>query len=107
MSDCLQAFLLSDAIEELQEWLAIDHSGRSRRVIVGTRAATKNRNLPLATPTDIGSNATKDIAAALTALLPDVFTFYLKTKNFHCRFRSRIFATSTCCSTSRVGRYLR
>ncbi|MEZ2126899.1 MULTISPECIES: Dps family protein [unclassified Sinorhizobium] len=48
-----------------------------------TQAAAKARSLPLATPTDLGSDATRDIAAALTALLADVFALYLKTKNFH------------------------
>ena len=38
---------------------------------------------PLATPTDLKSNATKDISGALNALLADVFVLYLKTKNFH------------------------
>ena len=37
----------------------------------------------LATPTDLGVNATKDIAGALNALLADTFALYLKTKNFH------------------------
>jgi starvation-inducible DNA-binding protein len=37
----------------------------------------------LATPTDIGANAARDIAAALNGLLADVFALYLKTKNFH------------------------
>jgi len=37
----------------------------------------------LATPTDLGANASKDIAAALNALLADTFALYLKTKNFH------------------------
>jgi starvation-inducible DNA-binding protein len=37
----------------------------------------------LATPTDLGSNATKDIAGALNALLADTFALYIKTKNFH------------------------
>ena len=37
----------------------------------------------LATPTDLGANATKDIAGALNALLADTFALYLKTKNFH------------------------
>jgi starvation-inducible DNA-binding protein len=37
----------------------------------------------LTTPTDLGANATKDIAGALNALLADTFTLYLKTKNFH------------------------
>ncbi len=37
----------------------------------------------MATPTDLGANATKDIAGALNALLADTFALYLKTKNFH------------------------
>src|SRR4249920_79405 len=37
----------------------------------------------LATPTDLGANAAKDIAAALNAVLADSFALYLKTKNFH------------------------
>lgn len=46
-------------------------------------AATTIRKAPLTTPTDLGGNARTDIAAALTALLADVFALYLKTKNFH------------------------
>jgi starvation-inducible DNA-binding protein len=37
----------------------------------------------LATPTDLGANATRDIAASLNGLLADVFALYIKTKNFH------------------------
>jgi starvation-inducible DNA-binding protein len=37
----------------------------------------------LSVPTDLSSNATKDLSGALTTLLADVFTLYLKTKNFH------------------------
>src|ERR1700729_719721 len=37
----------------------------------------------LATPSDLGANATRDIAGALNGLLADVFALYLKTKNFH------------------------
>jgi starvation-inducible DNA-binding protein len=37
----------------------------------------------LATPTDLGANATRDIAASLNGLLADVFALYMKTKNFH------------------------
>jgi starvation-inducible DNA-binding protein len=37
----------------------------------------------LATPSDLGTNATHDIAGALNGLLADVFALYLKTKNFH------------------------
>ena len=44
------------------------------------KSATKPR---LATPTDLGANAAKDIAGALNALLADTFALYLKTKNFH------------------------
>jgi starvation-inducible DNA-binding protein len=38
---------------------------------------------PLATPSDLGANATRDIAAALNGVLADVFALYMKTKNFH------------------------
>lgn len=38
---------------------------------------------PLAGPTDLGANATKDITGSLNALLADTFALYLKTKNFH------------------------
>jgi starvation-inducible DNA-binding protein len=41
------------------------------------------RIAPLRTPTDLGAQATTDIAASLTGLLADVFALYLKTKNFH------------------------
>ena len=37
----------------------------------------------LQTPTDLGTNATKDITGALNALVADTFALYLKTKNFH------------------------
>jgi starvation-inducible DNA-binding protein len=41
------------------------------------------RRAPLATRTDLSAAATKDIAAAMNAILADVFALYLKTKNFH------------------------
>ena len=37
----------------------------------------------LSTPSDLGSDAVRDISAALNALLADMFALYLKTKNFH------------------------
>jgi starvation-inducible DNA-binding protein len=37
----------------------------------------------LATPTDLGDNAVKDIAGALNGLLADSLALYMKTKNFH------------------------
>ena len=45
--------------------------------------ARKRREAPLDTPSNLRSNATKDISAALTVLLADVFALYVKTKNFH------------------------
>src|SRR5215813_15213151 len=41
------------------------------------------RAAPLATPTSLGSNAVRDISAALNVLLADFFALYIKTKNFH------------------------
>ena len=37
----------------------------------------------LDTPTDLGSDAVRDISAKLNVALADVFALYLKTKNFH------------------------
>jgi starvation-inducible DNA-binding protein len=55
------------------------------------RDAKVPRNAPLSTPTDLGSNATRDISAAFNALLADVFGLYLKTKNFHWHVSGRHF----------------
>ncbi|MCS0495945.1 Dps family protein [Ancylobacter mangrovi] len=46
-------------------------------------SAKSRQKAPLSTPTDLGSNATRDVAAALTGVLADMFALYLKTKNFH------------------------
>jgi starvation-inducible DNA-binding protein len=43
----------------------------------------ERRNAPLKAPTDLGAEAARDISAALNVLLADMFTLYLKTKNFH------------------------
>lgn len=45
--------------------------------------AKLRRSAPLHTPNDLGANATKDLSAALNALLADCYALYLKTKNFH------------------------
>jgi starvation-inducible DNA-binding protein len=45
--------------------------------------AKDRRKAPLQTPTDLGTNASRDIAGALNLLLADVFALYMKTKNFH------------------------
>lgn len=47
------------------------------------KTAKTRRLAPLATPSSLPSNAVSDIAAAMTTLLADVFTLYVKTKNFH------------------------
>ena len=38
---------------------------------------------PLATGSDIGANAPREIAETLNGILADVFALYMKTKNFH------------------------
>src|SRR3954447_19624361 len=38
---------------------------------------------PLATPTDLAPEATRDIAGCMNAILADAFALYVKTKNFH------------------------
>ena len=53
-----------------------------------TNTVTKNelrrrRRAPLITPTDLGEKASQDIAGSMNAILADVFSLYLKTKNFH------------------------
>ncbi|WP_318406589.1 Dps family protein [Photobacterium leiognathi] len=45
--------------------------------------AKQHLTRPLATPTDLSVDATKEISGALTAILADVFAIYMKTKNFH------------------------
>jgi len=43
----------------------------------------QRRSAPLVTPTDLSSEATRDITGGMNAILADVFALYLKTKNFH------------------------
>lgn len=43
----------------------------------------KVKEFRLETPTDLGSNATKDIAEVLNALLADTFALFVKSKNVH------------------------
>ena len=52
---------------------------------MSTNKTTAKRNgAPrLQTPTDLGANASKDIAGAMNAILADTFVLYMKTKNFH------------------------
>lgn len=48
-----------------------------------TEELVARQKAPLIPPTDLGTAAVKDIAAALNATLADVFSLYIKTKNFH------------------------
>jgi starvation-inducible DNA-binding protein len=50
---------------------------------MATTDAKARRMAPLDTPTDLKSNAVRDISGALNILLADMFALYLKTKNFH------------------------
>ncbi len=45
--------------------------------------AKQQRKAPLKTPSSLGEAARRDITAELNVLLADIFTLYLKTKNFH------------------------
>jgi starvation-inducible DNA-binding protein len=48
-----------------------------------TAKLVARQKAPLATPSDIDPKAVVDITGALNALFADVFSLYLKTKNFH------------------------
>src|SRR4029077_5639295 len=48
-----------------------------------TTSIRARRSARLGKPTDLTSNATRDLSAALTTLLADIFALYIKTKNFH------------------------
>ena len=48
-----------------------------------TSELLQRRDAPLETRTDLTAAATKDITAAMNAILADVFALYVKTKNFH------------------------
>ena len=48
-----------------------------------TQELVDRQKSPLTTPSDIEPKYAKDLAGALNALLADVFSLYLKTKNFH------------------------
>src|SRR2546426_10559285 len=50
---------------------------------MSTAEVKSRRAAGLKTPTNLGTDATRDISGALNALLADFFALYLKTKNFH------------------------
>jgi starvation-inducible DNA-binding protein len=43
----------------------------------------RRRGAPLITPTDLGAKASEEIAGGMNGILADVFSLYMKTKNFH------------------------
>lgn len=47
------------------------------------RNSDPHHNSRLDTPTDLSSEAVKEVSAALNGILADAFALYLKTKNFH------------------------
>lgn len=51
--------------------------------MMSTVSARARRTQPLKTPSGLGAEATREITIALNTLLADMFTLYLKTKNFH------------------------
>src|SRR6188472_256882 len=57
--------------------------GIVRRTSPMNHATSRGTAPRLATPTDLGANAAKDIAGALNGILADTYALYLKTKNFH------------------------
>lgn len=54
-----------------------DHGSNMEQTLKSRRTA------PLKTPTGLSEDAVKDISAAATTLLADIFALYLKAKNFH------------------------
>jgi starvation-inducible DNA-binding protein len=51
--------------------------------VINVHNAAARRVAPLSTPTDLQSNAVRDISVALNVLLADILALYMKTKNFH------------------------
>jgi starvation-inducible DNA-binding protein len=55
--------------------------------------AIERRRAALNTPSDLATDAVRDITGALNALLADAFALYLKTKNFHWHISGPHFQT--------------
>ena len=51
--------------------------------MASTQELVERQKAPLTTRSDIKTKYVKDLTGALNALLADVFSLYLKTKNFH------------------------
>jgi starvation-inducible DNA-binding protein len=75
--------LLADDNSDMRFYLERLLSERYHVQSVGNGELAHRRAAPLITPTDLGAEASKDIAGGMNAILADVFALYLKTKNFH------------------------
>jgi starvation-inducible DNA-binding protein len=51
--------------------------------VMEAKSAKARRGASLQTPTDLPSNAVRDLSAGLNLLLADIFALYVKSKNFH------------------------
>src|SRR3954471_6576662 len=58
-------------------------TARFRRFQPMAKDAKSRRTANLATPNDLGANASKEVSGGLNILLADVIALYFKTKNFH------------------------
>jgi starvation-inducible DNA-binding protein len=76
---CVQGADLCDLASSAQSRGYIVAKSKS----VSREGARQRRNAPLITPTDLGVDASSDIAGGMNGILADVFALYLKTKNFH------------------------
>lgn len=65
---------------------------------------TQRREAQINTSSDLKQEAVKEITGALNLLLADVFTLYLKTKNFHWHMSGPHFRDIICSSTNRQSR---
>jgi starvation-inducible DNA-binding protein len=59
------------------------NSNTNRSSLKNKPELLRRRDAPLETRTDLKPAATRDISAAMNAILADVFALYVKTKNFH------------------------
>ena len=76
----MRSHATANVIEFLQDPRAINVANIKTEDVFMNTANTKSK---LGTRTNLSEEATRDISAALNALLADVFALYLKTKNFH------------------------
>jgi starvation-inducible DNA-binding protein len=53
------------------------------QIQIARKDLKRRQQAPLLTPSDLGSDAVKEITATLNVTLADVFALYFKTKNFH------------------------